>query len=78
VGEDVIELPNADELAEMQNALATSLIVMREQMAPAFDAADGIRADMAVRGYSPSATEEIAVQWLSNVMSIIMIPADNG
>ncbi|MFB7671319.1 hypothetical protein ACFC26_07860 [Kitasatospora purpeofusca] len=48
--------------------VAEILLQIREQMAPLFDAADGMRRDLEARGWSPSVAEALAAQWLSRCM----------
>ncbi|MEV6547953.1 hypothetical protein AB0M57_04495 [Streptomyces sp. NPDC051597] len=56
--------PTPEELAKVRHELSTGLLVMQEQMAPVYDAADGIRADLEKRGWSPTAAEQAALTWL--------------
>lgn len=53
-----------EELARIRHELASGLLLMSEQMAPIFDAADGMRADLGKRGWSPTAAEQVALAWL--------------
>jgi hypothetical protein len=71
----VIELPDAAELARIRTELSNSLLVMQEQIAPIFDAADGMRADLASRGYSTDAVESVVCHWLETVITICMVPS---
>ena len=48
----------------MRHELSNGLLLMAEQMAPIFDAADGMRADLEKRGWSPTAAEQVALAWL--------------
>ncbi|WP_424891822.1 hypothetical protein [Streptomyces sp. XH2] len=61
--------PNLDELARMRADLSTALMTMAEQLAPLFDAADGMRAELATRGYSPESAEQVATVWLCTAMT---------
>ena len=54
-------LPSAEHLARERNELTTLLLAASEQMTPIFDAADGMRADMEKRGWSPTAAEAVAL-----------------
>lgn len=57
------------ELDQLRHDLANNLLVMQEQMAPLFDAADGMRADLHKRGWSPTAAEQAALTWLCAAIS---------
>ena len=59
------------ELDRMRHEMATSLLTMQLQLAPIFDAADGIRADMAKRGWSPTAAEAAALTWLQGMLGLV-------
>lgn len=60
-----------DDAAKARHELASGLLAINEQLEPLFDAADGVRADMERRGYSPTAAEAIALQWLQGAMSLV-------
>lgn len=45
--------PTAEELAQQRHEMGNMLLAVAEQTAPLFDAADGMRADLAKRGWSP-------------------------
>ncbi|WP_327066801.1 hypothetical protein [Kitasatospora sp. NBC_01302] len=64
-------MPPAEELDRMRHELANSLLAMQQQLAPVFDAADGIRADMEQRGWSPTAAESVALTWLQGTIALI-------
>lgn len=67
------EEPDEQKKRELDNArheFQNMCLTMREQMMPVFDTADGIRADMLGRGYSPTAAEQTAVLWLHGAMSL--------
>jgi hypothetical protein len=42
-----------------------------ELVAPILDAADGMKADMERRGWSPTAAETVALQWLIGAMGAV-------
>lgn len=42
-----------------------------EALSPIFDAAEGMKADLERRGWSPTVAESVAHQWLLNVMQRI-------
>jgi hypothetical protein len=44
-------------------------LAVLEDMKQVFDAADGLRADLARRGYSPTAQEQIAMQFITVALS---------
>lgn len=56
---------NSEDLAKQRHDMSKMLLQMREQMGPIFDAADGMKADLEKRGWSPTASEQIALLWLS-------------
>jgi hypothetical protein len=60
-----------DANAKIRNEFAAVLLEMTEQLSPLFDAADGVRADMERRGWSPTAAETAALQFLMNSMQLI-------
>ncbi|RMB85607.1 hypothetical protein [Streptomyces shenzhenensis] len=64
--------PNPAELDKRRHELTNGLLAMREQLAPVFDTADGMRADMEKRGWSPTAAEQVALAWLLGAMNIAM------
>lgn len=63
--------PTAAELERMRNELSNALLLMSEQMAPIFDAAEGIKADMEKRGWSPTAAEQVALTWLTSAIQTL-------
>jgi hypothetical protein len=67
-----MSMPTPEELARTRHQLSTGLLAMSEQMAPMFDAADGMRADMEKRGWSPTAAEHVALTWLVAAMNTAM------
>lgn len=50
--------------------LPALLLETVEELAPAFDAADGIKADLERRGWSPSSAEAVAEAWLIGVVGL--------
>lgn len=61
----------AGEAEELRQTLLTSLMGVTEQLAPIFDTAGGMRADLENRGWSPTAAEQIALTWLMGAMGAI-------
>lgn len=53
-------------MSQMARELASTLQEAMEATSPVFDVADGIRADMERRGWSPTAAEVVALEWLQN------------
>lgn len=45
-----------------------------EAMQPLLDAADGMRADLERRGWSPTAAEQIAQSWLMGALASMWTP----
>lgn len=64
--------PTREEMTQARHELTTLLLTMSEQMAPIFDAADGMKADLEKRGWSPTAAEQVALSWLMGAMSGVM------
>jgi len=58
-----------DERAKQRAELSSALMQINEQMAPILDAADGMRTDLERRGWSPTASETVALQWLVGAVS---------
>ena len=52
-----------------QPDLVTALLAVNETMGPVFDAADGIKANLERRGWSPTAAEQVALAWLLGAMA---------
>ncbi|MER5689675.1 hypothetical protein [Streptomyces sp. NPDC002205] len=61
--------PDLDEMEESDAMFANDLLLMREGLAPAFDAADGMRADLIARGWSDQAAEAITITWLQRIVT---------
>ncbi|MFD0032577.1 hypothetical protein ACFVJK_30770 [Streptomyces sp. NPDC127172] len=60
--------PDLDEGEALAAVLANGLLVMREGLTPAFDAADGMRADLLARGWSAQAAEVLTMTWLQQIV----------
>lgn len=52
-------------------SLAEGLLTLNAEMAPLLESAEGMKADMERRGWSPTAAEEVALAWLSGAMSYV-------
>ncbi|MFD9256957.1 hypothetical protein [Streptomyces sp. NPDC059538] len=63
-----------DDLAQQRTALATALLTLQEQMVPIYDAADGMRADLQSRGWSPASAEQAALTWLCAAINMTWQP----
>jgi hypothetical protein len=61
--------PDLDEAEEARSSFASVLLMMREGLTPAFDAADGMRADLIARGWSAQCAEILAMTWLQRVLT---------
>lgn len=61
-----------NEAAAAKAELANGLLQAAEMMTPLYDAADGIRADMAARGWSPTAAEQAALTWLCSAIPHVL------
>ncbi|GAB2331774.1 hypothetical protein AB0N20_27415 [Streptomyces griseoincarnatus] len=64
--------PTPDELAQQRHELANAMLTMTEQITPIFDTADGMRADLEKRGWSPTAAEQVALAWLMGAVRMVM------
>ena len=64
--------PSPEELARARHELTNGLLAMNEQLTPVFDTADGMRADLEKRGWSPTAAEQVALAWLLAAMNTAM------
>lgn len=51
-------------MTEANNEFALALLAGLEATAPLFEAAEGMKADLERRGWSPTAAETIALQWV--------------
>jgi hypothetical protein len=60
----VSEQPQVD-----ANALATTLMNVMDTMKPIFETAEGMKADMEKRGWSPTAAEQVALTWLTGAIA---------
>ncbi|MEE1838130.1 hypothetical protein [Streptomyces sp. SP17KL33] len=61
--------PDSDEEEEAVNSIANSMLMMRAGLTPVFDAADGMRADLLARGWSPHIAEALTYVWLQRVIT---------
>lgn len=64
-------MPAAPELDEGETAvdeMRQGLFDLREALAPVFDAADGMRADLRARGWSEANAEIITVTWTQRLV----------
>ena len=50
--------------AQQRNDLSNALLGVSEVFQPILDYADGMKADMERRGWSPTASEQAALAWL--------------
>jgi hypothetical protein len=62
--------------AKARHDMANSLLEMREQFAPIFDTAEGMRADMEKRGWSPTAAEAASLTWLQGALTFVWQSAE--
>ncbi|MFE5037121.1 hypothetical protein [Streptomyces sp. NPDC056683] len=60
--------PDLDEQAAARATIFNGFLAMQEALAPAFDAADGMRADLIARGWSPTMTEMLVATWLQRTL----------
>lgn len=50
-------------------SMTAALIEAMESISPIIDAADGMRADLERRGWSPTASEQVAQAWLMGAIA---------
>lgn len=55
-----------DEQAKAKADLTNSLLELLDGLSPLLDAAEGLKADLERRGWSPTAAEAVALEWLMN------------
>jgi hypothetical protein len=55
---------------DLYREIQGNMLALTEMMTPVFDAADGVKANMIARGWSPRAAEEVALEWLTNAIKI--------
>lgn len=60
--------PEAD---RVRHELANAMLQMTETIAPILDTADGMRADLEQRGWSPTAAEQAAAAWLTGALGAV-------
>ena len=61
----------AEESAKIRADLSNAMLELTENFTPIIDAADGIKADMERRGWSPTAAETVALEWLRGALSMV-------
>lgn len=54
---------------EIRAGIATSMMDMATMLEPVYDAADGMKATLEARGWSPTAAEHAALAWLSTALA---------
>ena len=58
-----------DEAAKQRNEMAVALLEVSESITPILDSADGMKAEMERRGWSPTAAEQVALTWLLGMVN---------
>lgn len=58
--------------------IGEAMMSMTESVAPILDAAEGMRAEMQNRGWSPTAAETAALQYLMNGMQVVWTGIGRG
>lgn len=61
-----------EELAKQRAELGNMMLAAKEQITPMLDAADGMRKEMEGRGWSPTAAETVALQWLCSMLAMAL------
>ncbi|MFI5814891.1 hypothetical protein ACIA7S_28530 [Streptomyces sp. NPDC051643] len=56
------------DVEETKAALTQGMFDIRESLTPVFDMADGMRADLEKRGWSPTAAESASLVWLQRTL----------
>ncbi len=57
----------------MKADLANGLLEMLDTLSPILDAAEGLKADLERRGWSPTAAEAVALEWLMNAQRFVWL-----
>ena len=60
-----------DQLAKMKTDMTVALMQGIDAFAPIFDGAEGIRADLERRGWSPTQAEAAAGEWLTGAIRLV-------
>jgi hypothetical protein len=55
---------------DVYRGIQENMLMLTELMTPVFDAADGVKANMISRGWSPEAAERAALEWLINSIKL--------
>lgn len=58
-----------NEAAKQRADMANALLDVSESMGPIFDTAEGMKADLERRGWSPTAAETAALTWLTGALN---------
>ncbi|MFG2292030.1 hypothetical protein [Streptomyces sp. NPDC048603] len=56
---------------DVGHTVALAIMASVNGLQPVFDAADGMRADLERRGWSPSVAEHLTAQWLSATLRLV-------
>lgn len=64
--------------AEVRALLAAGMMDMATVLEPIYDAADGMKATLEARGWSPTAAEHAALAWLSTTLAGVGTAAMGG
>ena len=56
---------------QQRTDLSNAMLGMLESFAPVIDTADGMKADLERRGWSPTAAEQVSLAWLMGAMAQI-------
>lgn len=65
-------------MERMRQDALNGLMGLVEGTAPIFDAADGMRADLEKRGWSPAAAEQIAMSWVIGALGAVFAGVGNA
>ncbi|GGZ72970.1 hypothetical protein ACFOOM_01185 [Streptomyces echinoruber] len=61
--------PSSSDMDRARHEISNALLAMTDLITPIFDKADGMRADLERRGWSPTAAEQVALVWLLNAVN---------
>jgi hypothetical protein len=61
--------PDVDEEAAAAVEIHNGLMQLRDGLAPVFDAADGMRADLRARGWSEENAQVLALTWTQRIVA---------
>lgn len=68
-GQESLVSDDTNDQARVRSELSTQLMAAMDMVRPILDAADGMKADLERRGWSPTQAEVVAGEWLRGAMA---------